>query len=727
MPVSRVASEIWRDYATDGVSASGAHKPIKSHIRRWAKEVEAAVAAGGYSATDPAFGVVGDDSTDNTVALQAWLDAVPEGGIGRLPPGIYRTGPLIITTDRIKIDLDPGAVLKFTTLGATTNALDVQADDVWIDGGKLLGPSALSFVLNENGVYCQGTSAASMRQNLRVTNCEITGFGGHGVYARFVTEVEIDRCYIHECGYAGAMVLSCDVYRITRNRVVAIGPGTGGEAYGISSTHISTGFNLDQTTNPFSRHGIVTHNVVEDTPWQGIDVHGAYYYDVSYNKVFACRWGISVTGSSGDATGYAGAENSCSFNLVDARTRAGDTSGREWTGFGVNVQGGANETQRRVKCIGNTILFHGVVSNSNHAAIQATRATGVIIQGNIIDYWKGLAIVLTLGSGIVQGNLIGERRVSGGETSGTDTFGYCIFDDSTTGRWTVQGNVHHAGSGYSANVGIAQASGGGIDAALNDMSDATTPYLNVVADALPAALDFTGKTITAGTYDSPTLRTPTVSGMRSVGGVGNVSLYVASSESTAANQATISARVEQPWRTVAANETNTFINFDAMMRDLSIASGVVDSGSRIAARVQAAINDPAFVGTLTNLYGLSAVVGILGGTGTVTNAIGFLVDCRDTTGVITNKWGVRQLNANFPNYFEGSVRGRAGTATPAGGGAAAFAMGTALIGWYWGSGAPTVSAPKGSVYLRTDGSSTSTRLYVNTDGATAWTAITTAS
>ena len=43
-----------------------------------------------------------------------------------------------------------------------------------------------------------------------------------------------------------------------------------------------------------------------------------------------------------------------------------------------------------------------------------------------------------------------------------------------------------------------------------------------------------------------------------------------------------------------------------------------------------------------------------------------------------------------------------------------------------GSGAPTLAAPQGSLYLRTDGSSTSTRAYINTNGSTTWTAITTA-
>lgn len=47
---------------------------------------------------------------------------------------------------------------------------------------------------------------------------------------------------------------------------------------------------------------------------------------------------------------------------------------------------------------------------------------------------------------------------------------------------------------------------------------------------------------------------------------------------------------------------------------------------------------------------------------------------------------------------------------------------------YSGSGAPSISAAvKGSLYLRTDGSSTSTRLYVATDTAGGWAAITTAS
>lgn len=76
----------------------------------------------------------------------------------------------------------------------------------------------------------------------------------------------------------------------------------------------------------------------------------------------------------------------------------------------------------------------------------------------------------------------------------------------------------------------------------------------------------------------------------------------------------------------------------------------------------------------------------------------------------------------------GNLRLKSGTAIPAGGDTAVSVTlsSTAGFGVYVGSGAPSVSAAKGSLYLRSDGSSTSTRAYINTDGGTTWTAITTA-
>jgi len=74
----------------------------------------------------------------------------------------------------------------------------------------------------------------------------------------------------------------------------------------------------------------------------------------------------------------------------------------------------------------------------------------------------------------------------------------------------------------------------------------------------------------------------------------------------------------------------------------------------------------------------------------------------------------------------GNMTVDSGTAPAAGGMSAILISSTANLGIYVGSGAPTVAAAKGSLYLRTDGNSTSTRLY-SSDGGTTWIAVTTAS
>ena len=68
------------------------------------------------------------------------------------------------------------------------------------------------------------------------------------------------------------------------------------------------------------------------------------------------------------------------------------------------------------------------------------------------------------------------------------------------------------------------------------------------------------------------------------------------------------------------------------------------------------------------------------------------------------------------------------TAIPAGGtaGSGYKLSSTVNFGVFFGSGAPTLSAAKGSLYLRSDGTTTNDRMYVNTDGSTTWTAVITA-
>jgi len=77
----------------------------------------------------------------------------------------------------------------------------------------------------------------------------------------------------------------------------------------------------------------------------------------------------------------------------------------------------------------------------------------------------------------------------------------------------------------------------------------------------------------------------------------------------------------------------------------------------------------------------------------------------------------------------GSITANGGTAIPAGGtlSTGLLVSSTANFGVFFGSGAPSISAAKGSLYLRSDGSGVGNRAYIATDAVGTWTAVTTAS
>ncbi|CAB4200597.1 hypothetical protein UFOVP1339_54 [uncultured Caudovirales phage] len=94
--------------------------------------------------------------------------------------------------------------------------------------------------------------------------------------------------------------------------------------------------------------------------------------------------------------------------------------------------------------------------------------------------------------------------------------------------------------------------------------------------------------------------------------------------------------------------------------------------------------------------------------------------------LIQGRLGAAGAASTFGVDRLGAYRSSLGAALTAGGTTTyGYFMSSANLGMIGGSGVPTVSAPKGTLYLRSDGSSTITRAYINTDGATTWTALTT--
>jgi hypothetical protein len=164
----------------------------------------------------------------------------------------------------------------------------------------------------------------------------------------------------------------------------------------------------------------------------------------------------------------------------------------------------------------------------------------------------------------------------------------------------------------------------------------------------------------------------------------------------------------------SASATGNSVAFSALGTDTNInvshqskGTGGFFFGTNAGATTQVVITDTASANryiTLTGSNGGNPTIGTSGGSLAVST--GLAVPSDSACGGI---WYMKS-----------------GTAIPAGGVQAIGVSSTATMGVYFGSGAPTVSAAKGSLYLRSDGSTTNDRMYVNTNGTTTWTAVTTA-
>jgi len=98
-----------------------------------------------------------------------------------------------------------------------------------------------------------------------------------------------------------------------------------------------------------------------------------------------------------------------------------------------------------------------------------------------------------------------------------------------------------------------------------------------------------------------------------------------------------------------------------------------------------------------------------------------------TTGAVTVNATLGSATSVATLAATGTVTARSASGLTAGGAAAFIGTNVAAgMGVYMGSGAPTIAAAKGSLYLRSDGSGTADRAYINTNGSTTWTALTTA-
>jgi len=414
-----------------------------------------------------AYGVKPDATPEaNTAALQRCLNE--NAGTPIVIPGAdadYQLSGKLSAPAGTTIVLRDGARLRWvstqpngaTFLRAATRAgIEVLGDNFKLSGkGQIVGPSAGAYVERESGIVCVGNGTAGARRGFEVSDgIEIRNWGSHGIATQFVREVRVVNIKVTNCGYAGMQFLSCQNGKVLSNTIGEIGPGTSGNAYGVSCNHDSLNYGDDPqaasngrlVANPFSSGFEIGGNTVYDIPlWAGIDFHGAYECQAHNNNVYNCRHGILLQGGSNAAVDFAGEHNSVTGNAVTTSRRNGEpTTITAPMRLGISVNGGKRVPHRSITVRDNTIDGFGDSQNTS-CSVQHTYTTDVEISNNRISNWRGYACYSHHSQGVVQGNDFGPVADS--------TSTACIFV-ATAGELRILGNRHVVPAGRGARYGL---------------------------------------------------------------------------------------------------------------------------------------------------------------------------------------------------------------------------------------------------------------------------------
>lgn len=253
-------------------------------------------------------------------------------------------------------------------------------------------------------------------------------------------------------------------------------------------------------------------------------------------------------------------------------------------------------------------------------------------------------------------------------------------------------------------------------------------------------------TLTASSSETvagATIITASSANALAVGRVGstNPAFNVATNAATSATGISITAAAAASGVAIAATSSGTDENvtFDAKGAGTVTINGTATGGITLGRAVtlsstinKVTITAPASAATLTLVTGSSLITS--GAFATTLTATGTTNVTLPTTGTLATLAGSEALSnktiTGVTVGITGAFTARNATATPAAASSVAALLfsTTALLGVFWGTGSPNtaLTAAKGSLYLRTDGSTTNDRIYTNTDGSTAWTNITTA-
>ena len=379
------------------------------------------------------FGAVGDGIADDTVALQAAINA----GSVCLPTGTYLVTTTLSVPANRSILGNEGVRILYTGSGTALQlgGSNIEIQNLTLDGNR----TGTTYVAGSNAITANAPSWAARYTNIRICRCTIANWDDNAIRMSYVENVDVTENNISRIGRAGVLLLSPRRSRVNENRISNITPGSGGvspllNAYGITFTRNATdNFTLDPLPNDCEAVG----NIVDGVPtWEGIDTHGGQNIRVVDNTVENCLIGIAVVPSDGPTLPANAQECVIVNNNVEGSNVGGPVRGPGILLSPASISGG---TAIGHKIIGNILRNCGTDNPAlvpSGAAVYVSQSTGVQVSDNHLfdSRWSAIDLAnIIVGAAVTNNQIVNVAAVSGNATG--------VRATSATVLATVDGNV----------------------------------------------------------------------------------------------------------------------------------------------------------------------------------------------------------------------------------------------------------------------------------------------